>query len=208
MSNERIEQVLRELAGSHILHVGCVGQAEGKYHLHLELCSRLPSSQVLGLDVDHPGALELKRQGCRMLVADAQRLPLKAAFDTIVAGELIEHLSNPGEFLEGCRRALRPRGRLVITTPNPFSLMYGLMYLKNYKSAFNHEHALWLCPQTIEALAQRCGFHVEKLTFVDDLTPEGATSRWYRAFAYVWQCLRWCVPQRFRNTILAVLETQ
>jgi 2-polyprenyl-3-methyl-5-hydroxy-6-metoxy-1,4-benzoquinol methylase len=206
MADERIDQVVGELTGSQILHVGCVGQAAGKYRMHMALCQRLPHAEILGLDIDAAGALELKRRGYAVVIGDGQCLPFRSSFDSIAAGELIEHLSNPGEFLRACRQALKPHGKVVITTPNPFAPMHGLMYAKNFNRAFNSEHSLWLCPQTLSELARRSGFQVKKLVFIDDLAPEKVASLCYKAFAYIWKGLRIFLPVRFRNTMVAVLE--
>jgi hypothetical protein len=84
--------------------------------------------------------------------------------------------------------------------------MYSLMYLKNFTRAFNPEHTLWMCPQTLNQIAERCGFRVTKILFVDDLRPEIVALHSYRAFARVWEYFRAFFPKRFRNTIVAVLE--
>ncbi len=42
------------------------------------------------------------------------------AFDTIVAGQIIEHLMAPYQFLADCHRILKPKGRLVLSTTNPY----------------------------------------------------------------------------------------
>ena len=39
-------------------------------------------------------------------------------FDTIIAGEVIEHLLEPYRFLIECFRILKPEGVLILTTPN------------------------------------------------------------------------------------------
>ncbi len=210
-TNERVQSILDEVRGRHILHVGCVGEVprskvEEKHSMHLQLCRAFPQAETIGIDTNHAGLREMKQKGLNVLLGDAENLEFDALFDTIVAGELIEHLSNPGRFLEGCRKSLKPNGRVILSTPNPFSPMYSLMYLKNFTHAFNPEHALWLCPQTLNQIAERCGFRVTKILFVDDLQPEIVSSRWYRAFSWAWKLIRVLLPKRLRNTIVAVLE--
>ena len=39
------------------------------------------------------------------------------AADVVIACEVIEHLYLPGKFLDGARRALKPGGRIIVTTP-------------------------------------------------------------------------------------------
>lgn len=44
-----------------------------------------------------------------------------ASFDLVVSFEVFEHLEEPEVYLSECRRVLRPRGRLVLSTPNRLS---------------------------------------------------------------------------------------
>ncbi len=41
----------------------------------------------------------------------------EAPFDLVISTELVEHLYAPGPFATGCYNALRPGGRLIISTP-------------------------------------------------------------------------------------------
>jgi len=43
-------------------------------------------------------------------------------FDTIVAGEIIEHLENPSCFLRESTKILKDDGILLISTPNPYNI--------------------------------------------------------------------------------------
>jgi hypothetical protein len=53
------------------------------------------------------------------LVGDARQLPFKAAaFDLLVAFEVIEHLHDWSRLLEEARRLLAPGGQFVVSTPN------------------------------------------------------------------------------------------
>jgi len=211
-TDERIQLILNMARGPALLHVGCVGggipgtSEEESHHLHFQLVQVFPGAEVVGIDINADGVNQMLQRGMNVVQMDAEEMCFSTKFDTIVAGELIEHLSKPARFLEGCRRALKPRGRMVLSTPNVFSLMYLLMYLKNFKRAFYSGHALWFCPQTLTQTAQRAGFSVIKLVFVDGLCPELVPSRWYRSFALCWKLLRLFLPKRFRNTIIAVLE--
>lgn len=50
-------------------------------------------------------------------------LPLKnGSADTIIAGEVIEHMYNPIKFVRECHRVLKLGGMLVLSTPNTCSL--------------------------------------------------------------------------------------
>ena len=44
------------------------------------------------------------------------------AFDAVVMSNVLEHLPNPIETLQECRRVLKPGGRLISITPNSDSL--------------------------------------------------------------------------------------
>jgi 2-polyprenyl-3-methyl-5-hydroxy-6-metoxy-1,4-benzoquinol methylase len=206
LRNERVQAVLSRIVGPDVLHVGCVGEGGEKFVLHSTLCETLAGCEVFGVDISTEGIAELKQRGFKVAVADAESMDLGRQFDTIFAGELIEHLANPGRFLECARRMVKPGGRLVVTTPNPFSVEHVAMYVKNFRRAFNAGHALWLCPQTLEQLARRSGFKQAELVFVDNLWPQLVTSRWSKSFAVLWRIVGPLLPRRFRSTMVAVLQ--
>lgn len=210
MKSERIEAILSAVSGEEILNLGCVNHcipstgAEKKRWLQHQLCERFPTANVLGLDIDRENVSRMRSLGMNAEVGDAQRLTYRAKFDTIVLGEILEHLGNPGACLDGCRRALKPSGRIIVSTPNIFSAMFMLMYLKNFDHAFNPEHVVCFCPQTLRALVERCGFRIESFGFVDDLAPDVIDDAPYRLFAYAWFGVRWFLPRRYRNTMVAI----
>jgi SAM-dependent methyltransferase len=183
-----------------------VGEGGEKFLVHSTLCESLSGSEIWGVDTNADGIGELKRMGFKVLVADAESMELDRQFDTIFAGELIEHLANPGCFLDCSRRMLKPGGRIVLSTPNPFSVEHVAMYVKKFRRAFNQGHTLWLCPQTLEQISRREGFKLAELIFVDNLCPEFVTSRWSKTYAVVWKIIRPFLPRRFRGSIVAVLE--
>jgi len=74
-------------------------------------------------------------------------------FNTVIAGETIEHLESPIKFIRYCKSLLKKKGRLIITTPNAI----GLQYIKNpswcvyYKDYRGHSQAF-----TIDMLKRIC----------------------------------------------------
>ena len=71
----------------------------------------------VGVDLGVPGLQEARRHGVEPVRADARRLPFgDEVFDVVVAGEVLEHVSDPaGVVAEACR-VLRPGGTLVMDT--------------------------------------------------------------------------------------------
>lgn len=212
MKSERLEAILSAVKGSDILNLGCVGhrvpqtEAEKDHWLHHQLCLRFPHARVKGVDIDEANVERMQKMGFDAEIGDAHDLKYGACFDTVIVGELIEHLQSPGECLAGCRRALRKGGRIVVSTPNAFSVMLGLMYLKDFDRAFNPEHVVWFCPQTLKTLVERCGLGLTEIEFVDDLRPDIDPVLLYRVFAYSWLGVRRAVPRRYRNTMVAICE--
>src|SRR5258705_13839210 len=105
MKSDRIEAIFAEVRGNDILNLGCVNhsialtESEKERWLQLKLSERFPRANVLGLDIDQENVARMRGQGMNVEVGDAQRLTYHASFDTIVLGEIIEHLENPGACL-------------------------------------------------------------------------------------------------------------
>lgn len=68
-------------------------------------------------------------------------------FDVVLAGELIEHLEVPVEFLRECHKALKPGGRVVLSTPNPNSFIERILTLTLSRRYFYTKEHVMLIPQ-------------------------------------------------------------
>jgi len=107
---------------------------------------------------------QLKFNGHSEILRTPYSLKSKS-YDTIIAGEIIEHLARPFEFLEECHRMLKPKGRLIITTPNMTSIIY---VLDKMECEDKHPHCQAWNPKLFECLLKKTKFkilHEERFNF-------------------------------------------
>jgi SAM-dependent methyltransferase len=205
----REDQILEWVRGPAVLDVGCtdhVVRESSVYWLHQHLRQKFP--HVVGIDISEENLEKMRQLGYQNLYRmDAETFLLGEKFDSIVAGELIEHLSNPGLFLDQAHRHLNPGGRLILTTPFAFSLLYVLYSnLKYPKTCENPEHTHWLCVETMRSLATRHGFRELYFDLVMDYRLDSPSWK-YLLFARAVQSFQSIIPKRLRNNVmLFVLE--
>ncbi|HVQ95025.1 MAG TPA: methyltransferase domain-containing protein [Mycobacteriales bacterium] len=210
---DRIAAILAATRGPAVLDVGCTGGLQTDIPLagspdwvHQHVRAAFP--EVHGIDLAAAKVDFLRQHGYPAVdVADAQDFDLGRQFDTVLAGELIEHLENPAGFLRAATRHLRPGGRIVLTTPYAAGLANVLYaWLKFPRTCSNPEHTMWFCPSTIRVLAQRCGLQVRRWELLADYPAWGA-SRTYRTLRRVYLLTGRLLPRWLTaNTMLVVLE--
>lgn len=98
-------------------------------------------------------------------MGDAERFDLGRSFDVIVAGDILEHLGDLNGFMQSCKRHLRPGGRLLISTPNPWYWRYIVKAALHVEVANNPEHVIWVCPRLLRQLAARHGMEMSEVQF-------------------------------------------
>lgn len=100
-----------------VLDVGCQ-----RGQLRDRLAGRI--GRYVGIDLSEANLEEARRRhpDCefRLLDLDDEPLGYEAEFDTIVLVAVIEHVFNLKHLGRNLARALRPGGRVVMTTPTPF----------------------------------------------------------------------------------------
>jgi SAM-dependent methyltransferase len=163
---DRIDWLVAQARGRRVVHVGFVDtgcrsmqeEAGAWLHAHLE---RVASSLV-GIDVDERGVKEAVAAGYEAYVADCREpaeleaLGIEPA-EVVIAGEVIEHLDDPGAFLAGLHSLLAPGGRLIVTTPNAYGLFNVLASLA--RREINHpDHVLMFTWRTLTNMAARHGW--------------------------------------------------
>jgi SAM-dependent methyltransferase len=101
--------------------------------------------------------------------AGAEDFSFPTTFDLIFAGDLIEHLSNPGLFLANCKKHLAPGGRLLITTPNTFNLFNITEKLTKREPTVNADHTCYFNSKTLQKLLEKNGMQVSETSFLYSL---------------------------------------
>lgn len=165
----RVETILPLLPeGGSILDIGCAqhdaGERSNPNWLHQHLYEI--GNEVLGIDYLEEEIAELREAGYNVEHQNAETMDLGREFDTIVAGELIEHLSNFGQFLDRVHDHLLPGGALVLSTPNPWALhrFYQAFQGEVYS---NPEHTCWFDERTLRQTLKRHDFEVESVAYVE-----------------------------------------
>jgi SAM-dependent methyltransferase len=178
---------LRDLcAGRRVIHVGFVDmgcqalntQSGLWLHEHLARTAR----ELVGVDLDATGVDAATAQGYEAYALDACDQAAVAAAgiapgDIVVAGEVIEHLDDPGSFLQGMHHLVAPGGVLVVTTPNANGLVNAFALLGNLE--VNHpDHVVMFTCRTLDGMLARHGWEpFEHRVFVQEVKSVGATTR-------------------------------
>lgn len=143
------EFALRHVHGR-VLEVGC-GEGYGTALLGG------PAETIIGIDYDALTVAHAARAypGVQFVRANLAALPVAdRAVDVVATLQVIEHVWNHPEFLDECRRVLRPDGRLLVTTPNRLTFSPGL------DQPINPFHTREFAADELAELLRSCGFEV------------------------------------------------
>ena len=123
------------------------------------------ASRLIGLDYYEPGVKYLHDLGYNVICADAQSFNLNDKFDVVTAGDLIEHVENPGQMFACAAEHLVDGGKFGIQLQilgvgsTPLFWVFGKM------DKINQEHVAWYCPETLKLLGKRYGFEVQEIQY-------------------------------------------
>lgn len=188
---QRVDFIKNICVGQKVLHLGCTDYpytkraVENDMLLHFEL--EKVASELYGFDFDQNGIDVLTELGGKNLIrADLEKLEdvaLDKTFDVIIAGEMIEHLSNPGLFLKGIKRFMDDKTKLVVTTINAYSgmryLIYGLRGKGGVNEPVHRDHVAYYSYKTLSLILERENLSVREFLFYDLGTEHRPFNRWF-----------------------------
>lgn len=126
-------------------------------------------------------------------------------FEVLFAGDLIEHLPNPGLFLASCSAHMRETSRLVITTPNCFNLFNIAEKLSKDEPTVNADHTAYFNHKTLRKLLEKCGFEIERIEYVYSLEYEHPES-WKKKFLNVIYALVSRFTPKYIETLVVIAK--
>jgi SAM-dependent methyltransferase len=95
-------------------------------------------------------------------------------FDTIICGELIEHLEAPYQVLRDLSELLDEGGRLILSTPNPLGFPVFLCELFQLRKFFyTKEHLYYFLPRWVRRLLEFSGYRLQSVRSVGLWLPFG-----------------------------------
>lgn len=188
---QRVDFIRSLCEGKRVLHLGCTNypytedSIEHNMLLHADLAK--VSSSLCGIDSDKTGIALLENAGFDNIhLGDLERLgdvDLKPEFDVIVAGEMIEHLNNPGLFLNGIKRFMTADTRLILTTINAYCgmrfAMYGVRGKRGRVEFVHPDHVAYYSYSTLRVLLERHEMHLDRFLFYDIGTEHRPHNRWF-----------------------------
>ena len=169
----RDDFLVKIVRGKKVLHLGCVGSTLSsletrvdfaKNSLHYKLSN---AADVIGIDYSEDVVTEYKKLGVfdNIKVGNVEKLDqldLTDKFDLIIAGDIIEHLSNPGLMLDGIKKFCNNNTEVVITTPHAFGLANFLRFTQGkYKDG--PDHVMTFNIDNIKNLLQRHGYEIVEI---------------------------------------------
>ena len=156
--DSKINFIIQYCEGKKVLDLGCVEHnlesSSNTNWIHRAVKEK--AAEVLGLDYLKEEVEELNKKGYNILHGNAESFDLARKFDVIIAGDLIEHLNNYGDFIKCCVKHMHSESLLIITSANPWH------WPKVIRSSFrevpiNLEHTCWMTPNCLKQLCQRYG---------------------------------------------------
>jgi 2-polyprenyl-3-methyl-5-hydroxy-6-metoxy-1,4-benzoquinol methylase len=139
-----------------------------KYNLLDIGCSQLDfdnintNIQSFGIDINDSKVYdEAHFKKCNL---DKESLPFRAGyFDIVVAGEVLEHLKRPFEFVEEISRVLRSGGILLLSTPNPQYYLEILKECIGNKTLDDKDHLNLFSRIHLTSYAEKYNLKLEKV---------------------------------------------
>jgi len=170
---DRFEIIQGYVQGKEVMDLGCLQYSANEAYKENWLHKRIKenSRTVLGVDIIEEEVSKIRKLGYNVICENVMKMELNKKFDIIIAGELIEHLSNQGIFLEKVKNHLKENGLFILTTPNAD---YMARFLRRFFKLHGgistaEEHILVHDILTLRQLLESHGFEIVEIAYLHDV---------------------------------------
>jgi hypothetical protein len=179
--------ILDTVAGKTLIHLGCVDSGftmeryENNSLLHMKLAN--VCNELYGIDIDSDGIDYLQSKGIKDIhcynvvtngVENGCEFIREKKIDYIVVGEVLEHLSNPGSFINSISRLAKwYQSKVIFTVPNAFALFRFRKLLKGIEHV-HEDHVCYYSPRTVEVALNREHMTVDEMIGYIRVNPTSA----------------------------------
>lgn len=160
LKHEYYRKIINYVKDKDVLDVGCVDgdiKVVNVKRLWNHWFIHLLAKRVTGIDIEKNSIRKMKSMGFNALYMSAEEIKFKNKFDVVFGGEVIEHLSNPGLFLLGAKKALKKDGVIVLSTPNTYAVnkIIRVIQLRTNEPPENLAHMMYFTPRNLQALCEK-----------------------------------------------------
>jgi len=155
----RLEQIIEglALAPESLLEIGA-----GYGTFCEEIKSRGRFKRVVALEMTPDLAQTCRERGLEVIDQPIEKCGVpEESFDVIAAYEVLEHIYNPGAFIDTTRKFLKPGGLLVLSCPNAEG--FDVQTLGPVSDTIDHEHLNYFTPGSITRLLEARGMGVHEV---------------------------------------------
>lgn len=123
-----------------------------------EIAKKNIFKDIVGIEASNSLSETCTEKGFRVYNGILEELEINETFDVIVSFEVIEHIFNPGNFLERSNELLNKSGILMLTFPNYNGFDVGI--LRENSLSVDHEHLNYFNEKAISIILENNGFSV------------------------------------------------
>ena len=161
-----------------MLHIGCADapytRERGEDLLHKRL-SKI-TNNLWGIDLSSEGCEILTEMGFDNIIhgdiSDLHSYLKNEEFDIVLAGEVIEHLNNPGLFLQNISKIMASGADLLITTVNSPSIKQ-IIFAVMRKEKVHPDHNYYFSYYTLKHFIRKEWFNPERCILLSCLCKLG-----------------------------------
>jgi SAM-dependent methyltransferase len=141
----------RGMTGDSLLEVGCgYGFLLKEAQLHFQT--------IHATDFSAGALAKAETYATTAFQGGLDALPPNASYQTILANHVIEHVHDPHQFVRDCVSRLKPKGTLLLSTPDAGSFWFKLMG-KRWPSYIVPDHLLYFTESHLRQLLSQAGLN-------------------------------------------------